>query len=67
MCSTTMNLKTSSCCFECHHARCLANCAVESFSAQENDQDWDEEMQAMAIPIPMEVDAMEVDATDEPR
>ncbi|KND89604.1 Sex-determining transformer protein 1 [Tolypocladium ophioglossoides CBS 100239] len=29
MCSTTMNLKTSSCCFECHHQRCTPNCAVE--------------------------------------
>ncbi|KAM4063922.1 C2H2 type zinc finger domain protein [Hirsutella rhossiliensis] len=60
MCFTTMNLKTSSCCFECHHARCLANCAIESVSAQENDENWDEEMQAMTLP-------MELDTADTSR
>lgn len=49
-----MNLKTSSCCFECHHARCLANCAIEYVSAQENDEDWDEEAQKLALPVELD-------------
>lgn len=40
MCST-MNLKTSSCCFECHHPRCLRSCTVEYVFAPESDEDWD--------------------------
>ncbi|RDA93662.1 hypothetical protein CP533_4884 [Ophiocordyceps camponoti-saundersi (nom. inval.)] len=40
-CWTTMNLKTSSCCFECHHVRCESDCLVEHVEAAESDQDYD--------------------------
>ncbi|POR39160.1 Sex-determining transformer protein 1 [Tolypocladium paradoxum] len=39
MCSTTMNLKTSSCCFECHHQRCRPNCTVEYVSTIDDEEE----------------------------
>ncbi|PFH56135.1 hypothetical protein XA68_17012 [Ophiocordyceps unilateralis] len=42
-CCTTMNLKTSSCCFECHHARCECDCIVEHVAVPESDQGSDDE------------------------
>ncbi|PNY23529.1 Sex-determining transformer protein 1 [Tolypocladium capitatum] len=44
ICSTTLNLKTSSCCFECNHQRCRSNCTVEYVSTNDDEALGEEEM-----------------------